>query len=108
MSNWRELHGAKDWRDDYYEIEVFTTAVFRSKILVKVPQGSDVVGHALKVLESKPTEFWVHPSELDESLEFEIGMINDKDEDGCGNCFENTPEHLKDAIRMTENIEVTL
>lgn len=95
---------AKDWREDYYEIEVFTTAVYRSKILIKVPQSSDVIDHALTIIESKPKEFWVHPSDLDEALEFEIGMINDKDEGGCGYGFENTPEDYQLALECAENV----
>ena len=106
----------KDWRDEYYEVEVFTRVQYRHKMLIRVSGGrhDNVETEAKKILVSYPIEYWADPNNIegvgdDNDIEiaedrFEICMINDVNEDGCGHGFKNTIKDLSDA--MTFAVEV--
>ena len=108
----------KDWREEYYEVEVFTRVQYRHKMLIRVGLHDDVETEAKKILVSYPIEYWADPDNIegvgdDNDIEiaedrFEIGMINDVNEDGCGHGFENTINDLSDAMEIRTEIRTEM
>jgi len=104
----------QDWRDEYYEVEVFTRVQYRHKMLIRVGRHDDVEAEAKKILVSYPVEYWAIPDNIEQygddnelvSAEdrYEICMINDKNEDGCGYDFKNTIEDLSDAMEFAVGV----
>tara|TARA_B110000285_G_scaffold169675_1_gene189861 strand:- start:581 stop:916 length:336 start_codon:yes stop_codon:yes gene_type:complete len=104
----------KDWREEYYEVEVFTRVQYRHKMLIRVGLHDDVETEAKKILVSYPIEYWADPDNIegvgdDNDIEiaedrFEICMINDVNEDGCGHGFKNTIKDLSDAMEIRTEV----
>ena len=59
------MNDEKDWRDDYAEVEVFVHAVYRHKIVLKIPEGSTGEDEALKIMKSEPIEHWCDKDNLE-------------------------------------------
>jgi len=92
-----------DWRDNFYEVEMYVQVEYRHKVLVKAPQGSRPDTEAIKAMKLMPLEQLCDPNflwtqDLDEV--FQPGDIL-----GCEEAegYKNTPEHYKDALATAIN-----